>query len=104
MSPAKISKAGASPAAPMQRNEHLPTAQPRSTNIVLHDRVAAGECMLRPQAIKDPLGGMPLLAWFGLVFFQNGVDHAYPRPQLGPLRGLFPPVARRNRIAHHLPH
>jgi hypothetical protein len=32
---------------------------------------------------------VPLLGWFGLVFFQNGVDHAHPRPQLGPLRGWW---------------
>ena len=41
-----------------------------------------------PQAIQDPLGGMPLLSWFGLVFFQNGVDHADPRFQLGPLGSI----------------
>jgi hypothetical protein len=31
---------------------------------------------------------MPLLSWFGLVFFQNGVDHADPRFQLGPLGSI----------------
>src|ERR1019366_903800 len=46
--------------------------------------------------------GEPLFGWLGLVFFQNRVDHADPRSQLGPLRWLFPPVARRNRITQHL--
>jgi hypothetical protein len=87
-----------------QRNEHLSLAQCGSTHVILHDGVAARERVLRLQPMEDPLGGVPLFGWFALVFFQNGVDHAYPRPQLGPLRGLFPPVARRNRIAHHLPH
>src|ERR1035437_3656477 len=60
--------------------------------------------MLRPQPIEDPLGRVPLLGWSLLVFFQNGVDHAYPRPQLGPPNWLLPPVARRNRVAQHLAH
>jgi hypothetical protein len=29
--------------------------------VVLHDRVAAGKAVLGPQALKDPLGRMPLL-------------------------------------------
>src|ERR1019366_10150401 len=31
-------------------------------------------------------------------------DHAQPRPQLGPLRGLLPPVARRHCVAQHFAH
>jgi hypothetical protein len=53
---------------------------------------------------EDPLGGVPLFSWLGLVFFQNGVDYAHPWPQFGPLHRLFPPVARRNRITQHLAH
>ncbi len=87
-----------------QRNKHLSVAQRRGTHVVLHDRVAAGKPLLHPQAIKYPFGGMPLFGWSALVFFQNRVDHAYPRPQLWPLRWLFPPVARRNRITQHLAH
>ena len=85
-----------------QRNKHLAVAQRGSTHVVLHDRVTAGEPVLRPQTVEDPLSGMSLFGWFALVFFQNRVDHAYPRPQFGPLRRLFPPVARRNRITQHL--
>ena len=85
-----------------QRNEHLPAALRRDPHVVLHDRVAAGECVLRPQPIEDPLRRMLLLGRLALVLFENGVDHAHPRPQLGPLRRFFPPVARRNRIPQHL--
>ena len=47
---------------------------------------------------------MPLFLGLLLVVFQNGVDHAQPRPQLGPLGRLLPPVARRHCVAQHLPH
>ena len=36
-------------------------AQRGGTHVILRDRVAARERVLRPQAIEDPLGGVPLL-------------------------------------------
>src|SRR5271157_1685047 len=42
-----------------QRNEHLPATQRRGAHVVLHDGLTAGERVLRPQAIKDPLGLLP---------------------------------------------
>ena len=47
-----------------------------------------------------------LRSWFpaGNAILQNGVDHADPRPQLGPLYQPLPPVARRHGIPQHLAH
>jgi hypothetical protein len=58
--------------------------------------------MLLPQPVEDPLRRVPLLGWAVLVFFQNGVDYAEPRPQLGPFDRLLPLVAWRHRIPQHL--
>ena len=87
-----------------QRHEHLLTAQRRRSHVVLHDGVAAGELMLFLQPVEDPPGRVPLLGWPLLVVVQNRVDHAQPRPQLGPLDRLLPLVAGRHRVLQHLPH
>ncbi len=87
-----------------QRNEHLPAMQLRRPHVVLHYGVAARELMLFLKPIEDPLGRVPLLRRSLLVIFQNGVDHAQPRPQLGPLDRLLPLVARRHRVLQHLPY
>jgi hypothetical protein len=78
--------------------------QRRRTHIVLHDGVAAAEPVFFSEPVEDPLRRMPLLGWPRLVFFQNGVDHAHPRTQLGTLHRLLPLVTRRYRVAQHLPH
>ena len=44
-----------------ERDEHLPHPLPPLADVVLHDRVAAGEAVLGAQAFVDPLGGVPLL-------------------------------------------
>jgi hypothetical protein len=87
----------------LQRHEHLPAAQLRGPNVVLHDRVAACETMLFSQPIEDPLGGVPLLGRPPLVIVQNGVDHAYPRPKLRAPDRLLSLVARWHRVLQHLP-
>src|ERR1035441_9053863 len=87
-----------------QRHEHLLVAQRVLAHVVLHDRVAPRVGVLRSQTLKNPLRRVPLFLGLLLVVFQNGVDHAQPRPQLGPLWGLLPPVARRHCVAQHLTH
>ena len=87
-----------------QRHEHLLLAHPLQPHIVLHDGVAAPVAALFPQAVEDPLGRVSLFLRLVLVVFQNGVDHAQPRPQLGPLHRLLAPVARRHGVAQHLAH
>jgi hypothetical protein len=44
-----------------QRDEYLAPPLPPLADVVLHDRVAAGEAVLGPQALVDPLGRVPLL-------------------------------------------
>jgi hypothetical protein len=44
-----------------QRHEHLAGAGAPLADVVLDDRIAAGEAVLGPQPIVDPLGRMPLL-------------------------------------------
>ena len=62
------------------RNKHFLAALPTQPHVVLHDGVATREVVLGPQAIEDPLSCVPLFGWLLLVFFQNGVDDAHPRP------------------------
>jgi hypothetical protein len=45
---------------------------------------------------------VPLLRGPSLVLFQDGIDHAQPRSQFGPLHCLLPLVAGRRRVAQHL--
>src|SRR5208282_6590507 len=87
-----------------QGNEHLPAVQLRRPNVILHDRVAASETVLLLQPLEDPLRCVPLLRRSLLVIFQNGVDYAHPRPQLGPLDRLLSLVAWRHRVLEHLPY
>ena len=57
-----------------ERDEHLPHPLPPLADVVLHDRVAAGEAVLGPQPLVDPLGRVPLLGWRGAVRLQDRVD------------------------------
>jgi hypothetical protein len=86
-----------------QGNEHLPAANLFATHIVLHDRGATREAVLVLEPIEDPLGRVPLLGRPLLVVAKYGVDHAQPRPQLGPFDRLLPLVAGRHRVREHLP-
>jgi len=85
-----------------QRHEHLLAADLGGPHVVLHDRVAARVLVLGSQPLEDPLGRVPLLLRPLLVLFQNGVDHALPRSQLGPPDRLLPPVTGRQGILQHL--
>ena len=52
--------------------------------------IPAGYLLL--QQIEDALGRVPLLGGPLLVVAQNGVDHAQPRAQLGPLDRTLAPI------------
>ena len=66
--------------------------------------VLAGEPMLVPEPLEDPLGGVALLPGTPEVVCQDLVDDAGEGLQLGtPGRGLSP-VARRHRVGHNLAH
>ena len=71
---------------------------------VLYVRVSARETVLFLQPLKDPLRSVPLLRGSQLVIFQDGVNYAEPRTQLGPLDRLLTLVAWRHRVLEHLPY
>jgi Predicted membrane protein (DUF2339) len=73
-------------------------------HVALHDRVAACKTVLFLQPLEDPLRCVLLLRRSLLVVVQNGVDHAQPRAQLGPLDRLLPLVAWRHRVLKYLPY
>jgi hypothetical protein len=58
--------------------------------------------MFFSQPIENPLRRMPLLRRPLPVVVQNGIDDAYPGPQLGPPDRLLPPVAGRHSKLQHL--
>ena len=85
-----------------QRHKHLLAADLRGAHIVLHNGVAARECVLGAKPVEDPLGRVPLFTRSLLVVFENSVDDAQPWAQLRPSHWLLTPVARRQRILQHL--
>ena len=87
-----------------QGHEHLPPPQPPLPDVVLHDRLAAGEAVLGPQPLEDAPRRVPLLARPLPVLLQDPVDDAGEPIELGPRRRLAAPVARRHRKAQHLRH
>jgi hypothetical protein len=87
-----------------KRDEHLPHPLPPLADVVLHDRVAAGEAVLGPQPLVDPLGRVPLLGRRRAVLLQDPVDGRGERPEPPGYRRTPPPVARRHREGQHLAH
>jgi hypothetical protein len=86
----------------VQRHEHLAAAPLMLAQVRLHDGVAAGEPVLVPQAVENPLGRVPLLARTVQVLAQPRVDDLGEPVQLRPLHRRRPPVARRHRVDDHL--
>ena len=88
----------------MQWNEGLARRLPPGTHIVLHDGVAAGEPVLVPQPLEDPVRRVTLLARHVRipVRLQDRVDDAGEPVQLRPPHRLRPAVSRRRRVAQHL--
>ena len=87
-----------------QRHEHLPRLAAVLPYVALDYRVLAIEPVLIPEPLKDALGGVALLLGDPQVLFQNPVDHAGKRLQLGLARRAMPPVARRHGVGNNLAH
>ena len=88
----------------VQRDKHLPMAALMFTHVILDDGVAAGEPMLVPQPIKNPLGRVTLLAVLASVIAQPLLDDLGEPVQLWPLDRRRPPIPRRYRKTQHLLH
>src|SRR6202007_190949 len=88
----------------VQRDKHLPMAALMFTHVILDDGVAAGEPMLVPQPIKNPLGRVTLLAVLASVIAQPLLDDLGEPVQLRPLDRRRPPIPRRYRKTQHLLH
>ncbi|KEO52385.1 hypothetical protein DT23_18705 [Thioclava indica] len=79
-----------------QRHEHLATTPVMLANVILHDRVAAGEAVFLPQPFEHTLGGVPLLARDTAILFEPGVDDLGKTIQLRALDRRLAAVAWRN--------
>ena len=88
----------------VQRDKHLPPPALLIAHVILDDRVAAGEPVLVPQPVKNPLGRVTLLAGPANIITQPLVDNLGEPVQLRPLDRRHPPIPRRNRKTQHLLH
>jgi hypothetical protein len=80
-----------------QGHKHFLVPQPRIPHVILHDRVAAREGMLRFQPVVNPPRRVSLLFRLRLVVLQNLVHDSQPGTQLRARHRLRPLIARRNR-------
>ncbi len=87
-----------------QRYKDLSAAPPALSDVVFDDRIAAGETMLISQPLKDPLGGVPLLAMNLSILLQDPIDDLDKGIQLGAPRRPAAAVAWRHRVSQHLVH
>ena len=85
-----------------QRHVHLLATLFPLANVILDDRVAAGEPALVAKPVEHPLGRMALLARHLHVLFQPVIDGRYKGIQLGSLDRRPALIAGRRRIRHHL--
>jgi hypothetical protein len=85
-----------------ERNEHLTSTALALADIVLDDRVAAGETVLLAQPVIHALGGMALLAVGLTIPVQPRVDDLGEPVQLRALDRRRAPVTRRHRERQHL--
>ena len=85
-----------------QRHEHLPAALLALSDVILDDRVAAGETVLFAKAVKYPLRRMTLLARNLTVTIKPCIDDRNERFQLGPPHRRRPAVTGGLRIRQHL--
>ncbi len=88
----------------VQRDKHLSPPALLLAHVILDDGVAAGEPVLVPQPIKNPLGRVTLLAVLADVVAQPLVDDLGEPVQLRTLERRRAPIPRRHRKAHHLLH
>ena len=87
-----------------QRHEHLLSAALPFTDVVLDDRVAAGEAVLVAQAVEDALRRVTLLSRLLRIIAQDLIDDPRKGIELRPTPRLAAPVARRDGVAQHLAH
>ena len=66
------------------------------------DGVAAGEPVLVPETVEDPLRRVPLLVVAGPIVFQNPIDDPRERTQLWPPRRRASAIPWRHRERQHL--
>ena len=85
-----------------QRHKYFLTAPVPLAHVVLDDRVAAGKPMFVTKAIKNAFGRMTLLARDRPVLVKPPINDRDERVQLRASHRRLPPIARRNRIRHHL--
>ena len=87
-----------------QRHKHLAVTPTMFADIILDRRIAALKVVFIPQALKNTLGGMPLLTVPTEIFLQPLIDEAREAIQLRPLDLRRAPIAGRHRKPHNLIH
>jgi hypothetical protein len=86
-----------------QRHEHLAVPALLLPHVIGDNRDAAGEPVLVPKPLMDPLGSMALLLQPAFVVLQDLVDDGNERIKLGPHRRLRASIARWYRMLQDLP-
>ena len=66
-----------------QGNKALSRSSLFGLQVVLDDRVAAGETLLVTEAFMDSLSGVSLFPMNAFVLFQDGIDEAFVGVELG---------------------
>jgi len=87
-----------------QRHKHLAVTPTMFADIILDRRIAALKVVFIPQALKNALGGMSLLAVPAEIFMQPLIDEASESIQLRPLDTRCSPVTGRYGKLHDLLH
>ena len=85
-----------------QGHEHLLRPTAMLPHVVLDYGVLAGEPMLVPEPLEDPLGCVALLPGTPEVVYQDLVDDASEGLQLRTPGRSLSPVARRHRVGQNL--
>src|SRR5690606_19505940 len=85
-----------------QRHEHFLAPPFSLPDVILDDRVAAGEPALVTKPVEHPLRRVPLLPRHGTFHHKPSPDDRDKWIELPPPDFSRPPVARRHRERHHL--
>jgi len=85
-----------------QRHEHFLVARGVLVDVVAHDRVLPGKAMLVAQSLHNAIGSVTLLDVDLLVGFQDGIDDAGKRGELGGNRLLLALVTGRRSVLAYL--
>jgi len=87
-----------------ERYENLAVPPLLLPDVVGDNGDAAGEPVLVPQPLEDPLRRVPLLLQLAFVVFQDLVDDRDEGVELRPDRRLRAPIPRRHRVLQDLRH